>query len=240
MKFKVGDKIRGISDNFKITNKAMALAEVMSVEPRGIKIKILEHTNKSQIGKICLAITLEEHLAHFELVEEKEMDKIEELEKQVELYEKNIESQQQSLETLKRELEQLKAEKENEPWKPKDGQYYWYLDDDVYSISTRWNDYSQHENRYAIGNTFQTQEEAEFRKEQLKVEAELRRFARPFKIGGKNYTLQSWRNGDIVDITFFELSQCGNMYFPSREIAQKAIDTVGEDRIKKYYFGINE
>lgn len=40
------------------------------------------------------------------------MNKLEELEKQVELYEKNIESQQQSLETLKRELERLKAEKE--------------------------------------------------------------------------------------------------------------------------------
>ena len=240
MKFKVGDKIRGISDNFKITNKAMTLAEVMSVEPLGIKIKILEHTNKSQIGKIYLAITLKEHLAHFELVEEKEMDKLEELEKQVELYEKNIESQQQSLETLKRELEELKAEKENEPWKPKSADKYWYVDNDGYIHETEWTHFGIHRRRYLIGNVFKTEEEAEFRVGQLKVEAELRRFSRPFKSGSENYTLQSWRNGDKIVITYFEVSQCGNMYFPSREIAQKAIDTVGEDRIKKYYFGINE
>lgn len=30
------------------------------------------------------------------------------------------------------------------------------------------------------------------------------------------------------------------MYFDSEEIAKKAIETIGEDRIKKYYFGVNE
>ena len=31
-----------------------------------------------------------------------------------------------------------------------------------------------------------------------------------------------------------------NIYFTSEEIAEKAIETIGEDRIKKYYFGVNE
>ena len=203
MKFKVGDKIRGISDNFKITNKAMTLAEVMSVEPLGIRVKILEHTNKSQIGKICLAITLEEHLAHFELVEEKEMNKLEELENKIN--------------ELASEIEKLKAEEESKEWKPKHGDYYWFVDNDGVIHKTEWNTFGIHRQRYLIGNIFRTQEEAEFRAEQIKVEAELRRFSRPF-----------------------EVSQCGNMYFPSREIAQKAIDTVGAERIKKYYFGVEE
>ena len=31
-----------------------------------------------------------------------------------------------------------------------------------------------------------------------------------------------------------------HIYFDSEEIAKKAIETIGEDRIKKYYFDINE
>lgn len=168
------------------------------------------------------------------------MNKFEELEKQVELYEKNIESQQQSLETLKRELAQLKEEKENEPCKPKDGEWYWYISNTGGGLTTVWHGDMLDKLRYALGNAFKTEEEAEFRVEQLKVEAELRRFARPFKIGSKNYTLGYRRLYDKIEITFSEAIQCGILYFHSREIAQKAIDTVGADRIKKYYFGVGE
>lgn len=168
------------------------------------------------------------------------MNKMEELEKQVELYEKNIESQQQSLETLKRELEQLKAEKENEPWKPKGGEFYWYIDDDVDSCTARWSGYSMHENRYAIGNAFRTNEEAEFRAEQLKVEAELRRFARPFIVDEKNYAIYFDHHINDIFIDCYFYTQGRNIQFASAEIAQKAIDTVGAERIKKYYFGIDE
>lgn len=31
-----------------------------------------------------------------------------------------------------------------------------------------------------------------------------------------------------------------NIYFTSEEIAEKAIETIGEDRIKKYYFGVED
>ena len=34
--------------------------------------------------------------------------------------------------------------------------------------------------------------------------------------------------------------QSCNIHFASEEIAQQAIDTVGADRIKKYYFGVEE
>lgn len=223
MTFKVGDKIRGISDNFKITNKAMTLAEVMSVEPFGIKIKILEHTNKSQIGKICLAITLEEHLAHFELVEEKEMDKLEELEKKYKEFGE--------------EIERLKEEQAH---KPKYGEDYWFIRYDNEVISNIWYADDIDEARYELGNAFRTREEAEFRAEQLKVEAELRRFSRPFEENKSNWVIIY--EVDCNEITVFRYCtfQCCNIHFPSEEIAQKAIDTVGEERIKKYYFGVED
>ena len=31
-----------------------------------------------------------------------------------------------------------------------------------------------------------------------------------------------------------------NIYFTSKKIAKEAIETIGEERIKKYYFGVNE
>ena len=143
------------------------------------------------------------------------------------------------IEELASEIEKLKTEEESRTWKPKYGEKYYYLT--MYG-STRSADYwigSLPQNRmYEIGNVFRTQEEAEFRAEQLKVEAELRRFARPFENGSENYTLGYRHLYDRIEITFFETIQCGNLYFPSKEIAQKAIDTVGADRIKKYYFGV--
>jgi len=151
-----------------------------------------------------------------------------------------IDELETKIKELSEEIEKLKAEKENEPWKPKGGEWYWYIDVDVDPCTARWSGYSHHENRYIIGNVFRTKEEAEFRVEQLKVEAELRWFSRPFKNDSENYTLRYWQDEDILEIICFELSQCGNLYFPSGEIAQKAIDTVGEERIKKYYFGVGE
>lgn len=151
-----------------------------------------------------------------------------------------LEELEMKVKELSEEIERLKAEKKNEVWKPKNGDKYWYLDNDAYSISTRCNDYSQHENRYAIGNVFRTQEEAEFRAEQLKVEAELRRFARPFVEGDYNFQLTYSNLSHNVAIGSCKYMQLTNMYFPSEEIAQKAIDTVGEERIKKYYFGVED
>ena len=151
-----------------------------------------------------------------------------------------LEELEMKITELSEEIERLKAEKENEPWKPKDGEEYWFIYHSGAILSISWYGEPVDQKRYAIGNVFKSEEEAEFRAEQLKVEAELRRFARPFKNNCKNYTLQYWHSDDKVETTFFEHSQCGNIYFPSREIAKKAIDIVGEDRIKMYYFGIIE
>ena len=243
MKFKVGDKVRGTSDSYSVANRSMTLAEVVGVIERPdrkyghMDIKVIEHTDKTKIGQVYIAYNLD---TDFELVEEKEMDKLEELEKQVELYEKNIESQQQSLETLKRELEELKMKKENEPWKPKDGDKYWLISHNGYVVQVRWMGDEAEDDIYAIGNVFKTREEAEFRIEQLTVEAELRRFARPFDRDEENWVINYDVDDNAIIVFRYHTVQCVNIHFASKEIAQKAIDTVGADRIKKYYFGVED
>mgnify|MGYP001262132151 CR=1 FL=1 len=154
------------------------------------------------------------------------MDKLEELEMKIK--------------ELSEEIEQLKAEEENGVWKPKNGEWYWFISQSGGQKETLWYDDEVGEIRYKLGNVFKTKEEAEFRAEQLKVEAELRRFARPFVEGNYNFQLTYSNLSHNVAIGSCKYMQLTNMYFPSEEIAQKAIETVGEQRIKKYYFGVEE
>lgn len=157
---------------------------------------------------------------------ERIMDKIEELENKIK--------------ELSEEIERLKAEKEKEVWKPKCGDKYWLISHNGYVVQVRWMGDEAEDDIYAIGNVFRTQEEAEFRVEQLKVEAELRRFARPFEENKSNWTMIYEADHKKIATYNYTSFQIHNIHFASEEIAQKAIDTVGEDRIKKYYFGVEE
>ena len=148
-----------------------------------------------------------------------------------------LEELENKIKKLSDEIERLKAEK-NEVWKPKCGDKYWLLSHIGYVVQVRWSGDDYEDNIYAIGNAFRTQEEAEFRAEQLKVEAELRRFARPFEENEQNVILKYAHDTNKLLTGHHLYSQYGNIYFDSEEVAYKAIETVGEERIKKYYFGI--
>lgn len=88
-----------------------------------------------------------------------------------------------------------------------------------------------------IGNMFKTKEQAEFAVEKLKVEADLRKFSRPFERGESNHYIFLDTDNDCtgVEIRCYRQTQ-GGIYFESEEKAQKAIESVGEERIKKYIF----
>ena len=154
------------------------------------------------------------------------MDKIEELENKIN--------------ELASEIEKLKAEKKNGLWKPKDGERYWYINTGGGGLTTVWDGDIADKSRYALGNVFKTEEEAEFRAEQLKVEAELRRFARPFEENKSNWTMIYEADHKKIAVYNYTSFKIYNIHFATEEIARKAIDTVGADRIKKYYFGVEE
>ena len=139
---------------------------------------------------------------------------------------------------LEIEIEKLKEKKDNKPWKPKYGVQYWYVNHSNGVLSTYWLDNAVDKMRYDLGNVFSTREKAEFYKEQLKVEAALKRFARPFVVNEDNYSIVFKHGLNTIRIWNSTTWQHDNIYFSTVEIAQKAIDTVGEERIKKYYFGV--
>ena len=104
--------------------------------------------------------------------------------------------------------------------------------------------------RFNIGNCFKTKEEAEHILEKLKVIHELQKFAyenNEEEIDWKNFNQCKYKifydaeDGDLyVDYSVQCESEPFNIYFTSFKVAKKAIEAVGEDRIKKYYFNVED
>ena len=90
-----------------------------------------------------------------------------------------------------------------------------------------------------MGNAFLTKEEAEFELERRKIEAVMMKYSGPFKNGGNNYCLYLHDCESIRVGTLWAFNS-GIPCFESEEIAQKAIDEIGGDRLKKYWFGVKE
>ena len=143
---------------------------------------------------------------------------------------------------------------ERKVWKPLLGDQYFRINVNTFDLFpiTRpcWGGSAFDEENYSIGNCFKTEEEARHMVEKLKVIKELQDFAL------ENYTEKiDWKNNK--QLKFFINFDCYsnrvgysctddtkplplNIYFTSRELALKAIEKVGEERIKKYYFDIND
>ena len=155
---------------------------------------------------------------------------------------------QEKIEALEKEfaekIEILKSEAQQEQeFFPEIGEYYFYINDtgDIYrtEYAPPYND-DDYECRKDIGNIFRTRDEACFAVEKLKVEAELRKFSRPFVWGEENWILymSAYRN---IFLGYENDEVCqGVIYFESEEKAEEAIEAVGEERIKKYIFGIGD
>ena len=102
----------------------------------------------------------------------------------------------------------------------------------------------------SFANCFQTEEQAEFMAEKLKVIHELEKFA--YQTNTEEIDWNDSKQGkyylyfDYIDMCIVIDSHyvCQNtpfaVYFTSNEIAENAIETIGEERLKKYYFGIKE
>ena len=142
------------------------------------------------------------------------------------------------------------VEEKKKYWTPKEKEKYFYIEDCM-GVSDDRNvqapiDYC----RFNIGNFFKTKIEAEHMLEKLKVIHELQKFAyenNEGEIDWKNfnqckyYLVYDTKDEDLyVDYSIQCESEPFNIYFTSFDIAKKAIEAVGEDRIKKYYFNVEE
>lgn len=159
------------------------------------------------------------------------------------------------IEELNKELDELQAkinevqkkieEAKQAEW-PKCGDRYYYISSDNSVINICWHNDFIDRNHACVGNVFKTNEEAHFELESRKVTAELKKFAMTRE--------EVWaaRHNELVFYLFLDSDNdwdithdCsvrtpGVLYFKNRDIAQEAVEAVGEERIKKYYFGVED
>lgn len=143
-----------------------------------------------------------------------------------------------------KELIAQKTEAEQKPktiWglETKDGEEYYrlYGDGDIvkWVFNTKYD-----EDARDIGNAFLTKEEAEFMRERRKIEAIMRKYSRPFKQGEYDYCIEYYHSNNTLNICCYSVTNYGTPYFETREMALKAIDEIGESKLKKYWFGVEE
>lgn len=153
---------------------------------------------------------------------------------------------------LDNDWEVIETKKEKTWWKPQVGESYWSIRPWCGAFRTCY--YHNKIDRFALsmGLCFQTEEQAKFMVEKLRVIHELEKFAYEnneeetvmvfthllkakyfFRMEIKSKKIQVVSSPTQEYLPF-------NIYFDSEEIARKAIETIGEDRIKKYYFGVKE
>lgn len=133
-------------------------------------------------------------------------------------------------------------------WRPKKNEKYWYIDD-KFKVNKTYNEYVLSQNdRIKAGNCFKTPYEAIHMAKKLEVIKQLQDFAS--ETGEVNLKDKSQRKYYLsynmltrkIDILclYREAVLTFNIYFTSFEAAEKAIEFVGEEKIKLYYFDIDE
>ena len=147
------------------------------------------------------------------------------------------------------ELERL-VDKSNKSslqgFRPHYGEQYFYIDERG-EVNFFYNRNSPYDKMcYSIGNCFKTKEEAEFEVEKLKIVAQLKRMAKAWntcEIDWEDeqqlkYYLRYSSEGICWAST--SLLQTGAIYFTDKEFCKAAIAFIGEERLKKYYFGVKK
>lgn len=131
-------------------------------------------------------------------------------------------------------------------WKPECDESYWYINDYDMVFDKDWIDSITDNKRYSVGNCYRTYAEAKFEVERRKVTTELKRFALEHNDSEidyhdrnqvKYYICYNHDNCELY-VDWVSYIQDISIYFTRRELCKQAIQQVGEDRIKKYLFGV--
>ena len=142
-------------------------------------------------------------------------------------------------------LKSLKEEYNDEELTYELGDKYWVVTSNGEVRDDMWTGHLYDEVALKNNALFKTKEKAEFEAERLKVLRELEKMGRAFRPYGENYSIEleyPLLHKERLSISIFGATQhCfGNYYFDTEEEAQEAINKIGEERIKKYLFGLED
>ena len=146
------------------------------------------------------------------------------------------------LENLNKQIEELKNVEieEDGVWKPKLEEKYWYINNDNLPYKKTWVDTYVDNCSFDIGNVFKTQEEAEFEAERLKVYRKLRWFSIKSKKDSKRFSIYyDYLSNEIKCVqTNNDYTKYAELLFETEECAVKAVETVGAEKVLKYYLEV--
>lgn len=122
------------------------------------------------------------------------------------------------------------------------GNRYYYINTTGGVCSFNWMADEEDLQRRERGNVFLTKKEAEFEVERQKCESIMLKYGRrTFKYGKHNYFIVIFDKRMIIESSFnLHIYYQGTIYFDTEELTQKAIDEIGEERLKKYVFRVEE
>lgn len=145
---------------------------------------------------------------------------------------------------------EIVGETKSKVWKPKKGDKYFFISSRLEVVKFNNQEDSVDKKVINSGNYFKTKEEAQHMIEKLKVIKELQDFAienRDEEISWDEdsrykfyiYFDYKWK---MIRITWATVAHGSpfNIYFASEKAIHDAIDSIGEDRIKKYYFDVKD
>lgn len=162
--------------------------------------------------------------------------------KKEEILEKIDEAKEQITE-LQKTVDNLEEQLNKDSKWPKEGDIYYYISD--YGTIRRAICTNCISDIVAIkmGNCFKTKEESEFALEKMIVRAELKEFG--FKPNWEDLETSKYyifydNSAKQLCVERIQFMQDDIIYFDSLDTVEKAIKKVGEDRIKKYIFGVLE
>lgn len=153
---------------------------------------------------------------------------------------------EQQISILRAEVEKKEKEKDpNKRWRAEEGHTYWLVDSDGEPVW--WHEYSRDIDGfyYDTHNYFKSEEEARRYAKVIETERQLKKFADEHngkidKIDWsdndsvKHYLCYNYIKQSIFIDSAWVRRYPRVIYFSSKEIAQQAIDTIGEDKIKEY------
>lgn len=132
-------------------------------------------------------------------------------------------------------------------WKPKSGEKYFFINGEGLTASDIYTDSFSDIFRIRIGNCTRTCDEISGKRECAYINKELQNYAdkhNKVEIDWKNekenkcHIRYNYRDNIISCECNTFMKAANGIYFSSEQIYRDAIKTVGEDRIKKYLFGV--
>lgn len=139
-----------------------------------------------------------------------------------------------------------KEKEKNKSWKPKEGDTIFYISESGRVISGTFLSLLPSDNdKVLFNNAFQTAEEAEHMLEKIKIINKLRDLSNinfndtsdeaHYAIA---YDVEA--NEITFNVSYYYKDLPFNIYFATKEDCKKAVETIGEENLKKYYFDIED